>query len=146
MRLPVLPPVARPPRPRPLSERLPSRKKTTVWTPWLAPVRRVWVSLFWRLGPGPGAFLPAPVRTLLAAASPRGEVIEIVSRIARYANLSPQERRLRALAAVGEWGSARGIELGEQERALLVELVYGWIKRRRPGRIVPPPARFDAGG
>jgi hypothetical protein len=145
MRLSVLPQVARRP-PRPVSERLPSRKKTTVWAPWLAPARRVSVSLFWRLGPGPGAFLPAPVRTLLATASTRGELIAIVSRIARYANLSPEERRLRALAALGEWGSARQIDLADQERALLVELVYGWIKRQQPGRIVPPPVGFGTGG
>ncbi len=110
--------------------------------PWLAPVGRVSVSLFWRLGPGPDAFLPAPVRTLLAAAATRAALIEIVSRVARYANLSNEERRQRALTAVGEWLRARRIELADQELALLVELVYGWIKRRRPGRIVPPPARF----
>src|SRR5687767_2390516 len=144
MRLPVLPQAARPWRARPISERLTSRKKTTVWAPWLAPVRRVWVSLFWRLGPGPGVFLPAPVRTLLATASTRVELMEIVSRVARYANLSREERRLRALTAVGEWLRARGIDLADQEVALLVELVYGWIKRRRPGRIVPPPAGFGS--
>ena len=142
MALPILPQPARRARARPVSERLPSRKKTTVWAPWRAPVGRVWVSLFWRLGPGPGAFLPAPVRTLLATAAPRAELIEVVGATARYANLSNEQRRLCALAAVGDWLRARRIDLTEQERALLVELLYGWIKRRRPGRIVPPPARF----
>ena len=114
--------------------------------PWLAPLGRVSVSLFWRLGPGPGVFLPAPVRTLLGAAATRAALLEIVAAAARYANLSPEERRLRALAAVGEWLGARGIALSSHERALLVELLYGWLKRRRPQEIAPPPARFGTGG
>src|SRR6188508_2848110 len=101
MGLPVLPQPARRTRARPVSERLPSRKKTTVWAPWRAPVRRVGVSLFWRLGPGPGAFLPVPVRTLLATPSTRVELIEIVGAMACYAYLSNEQRRRCALAAVG---------------------------------------------
>jgi hypothetical protein len=103
------------------------------------------VSLFWRLGPGPGVFLPAPVRNLLGTASSRAALLEIVAAVARYANLSNEERRQCALAAVGEWLAARGIALSGHERALLVELLYGWLKRRRPQTVAPPPARFGAG-
>jgi hypothetical protein len=104
------------------------------------------VSLFWRLGPGLGAFLPKVVRHLLAVASKRQEIIEIITRIARAANLSNEERRRRAIELVGAALRGRGVDLSDHELSLLVELVYGWVKRHRKSAIVPPPVRFGGQG
>jgi hypothetical protein len=108
----------------------------------MEPVVAPLVSLFWRLSPWLSAFLPRTVRGILSAASRRKELIELVTQVSRYANLSNEERRKRALQVVGTWLRSRGIDLSDHELALLVELLYGWVKRHRKSAIVPPPVPF----
>jgi hypothetical protein len=103
-----------------------------VLSPLLAPLVRLLVSLFWRLGPGLTAFLPSRVRALLAAPSMRADLAHIVAGVAGYSHLSNSERRDLALDLVAHWLRKHGFDLTDHELALLVELLYGWVKRRRP--------------
>jgi hypothetical protein len=107
--------------------------------PLLAPVAHLFVSLFWRLGPGLTAFLPRRVRALLAAPSIRTELIWIVTEVAGHFSLSNPERRVVALECVAAWLLQHGFDLPDHELSLLVELLYGWVKRHRPHMIIPPP-------
>jgi hypothetical protein len=109
------------------------------FTPLLAPFARWLVSLYWRLGPGLAAFLPLRVRALLAAPSMRADLAYLVRDVAEYTRLSNSERRELALESVGYWLREHGFDLTDHELALLVELVYGWAKRHRPGTIPPAP-------
>lgn len=115
----------------------------TWFAPLFVPLVRLLVSWYWRLGPGLAAFLPARVRALLAAPALRADLIRIVRDISEYADLPNGERRELALDTAGTWLRAHGFDLTDHELALLIELVYGWVKRHRPGG-TPSPLRRAA--
>jgi len=114
-----------------------------VLSPLLALLTRLLVSLFWRLGPGLTAFLPSRVRALLAAPSMRAELAQIVASVAGYSHLSDSERRELALEFVAHWLQRHGCDLTDHELSLLVELIYGWVKRHRP--FLLPSASLPSG-
>jgi hypothetical protein len=113
-----------------------------VLLPLLAPWVRLSVSLFWRLGPGLSAFLPCPVRALLAAPGTRAELIRLVSDVAGCFLLTNAERREQAILDVGDWLREHDLALHDRDLALLVELLYGWLKRHRPQVVAPTPLPF----
>jgi len=109
----------------------------TRWIPLLAPAVRLFVSCYWRLGPGLTAFLPDRVRALLAAPFLRASLIRMVRTVAADPHQPHHERREQAREIVG--AHLRTLELGlsDPDLALLIELLDGWV-RRHPDRGVPP--------
>ena len=108
--------------------------------PHLAPVAWGLVStLLWRRAQSRAAWIPITVRGLLHDPKVRAELGRIIADVARYANLTQEERRARALAFARAALAARGIILTDQELTLLIELLYGWFKRTHPGAIAPEP-------
>jgi hypothetical protein len=99
------------------------------------------VSLFWRLGPG-ARLLPKIVRRVLANSAWLSGLVDVVLWASQFANLSNEERRKHSLEAAGVFLRQRGVDLADHELALLVELVYGYAKRKLPQRIVRPPVKW----
>jgi hypothetical protein len=86
-------------------------------------------TLLWQRAQSSAAWVPITVRGLLRSPAVRAELGQIIAQVARYANLSPAERRARALEFVRAALAARGVTVTDQELATLVELLYGQLKR-----------------
>jgi len=112
--------------------------------PHLAPLAWGLVStLLWQRAQRSAAWIPITVRGLLRDPKVRAELGRIIADVARYANLSKEERRARALAFARAALAARGITLTDQELSVLIELLYGWFKRAHPGAIAPEPLAVE---
>jgi hypothetical protein len=110
------------------------------WLPHLAPLAWGLVStLLWQRAQKSAAWVPITVRGLLRDPKVRAEFGQIVAGVARYANLSKEERRARALEFARAALAARGLTVTDQELATLIELLYGQLKRTHPGAIAPEP-------
>ena len=108
--------------------------------PHLAPL--VWgliATRFWQRARHTAAFVPITVRGLLRDPQVRAELGQIIANVARYANLSNEERRARALQFARTALAARGINVTDQELATLIELLYSHLKRANPAAIAPAP-------
>jgi hypothetical protein len=112
--------------------------------PHLAPLAWGLVStLLWQRSQSSAAWIPITVRGLLRDPKVRAELARIIADVARYANLTQEERRARALALARAALAARGIIVTDQELALLIELLYTWFKRTHPGAIAPEPVAVE---
>lgn len=87
-------------------------------------------------------FLTATVRRLLSGKALESLVM-IVVQAGQYANLDNEQRRQYAIAQVGAYLKGEGIAATDAEVALLVELVYHWVKTHRPGHLAPPPVHLS---
>jgi hypothetical protein len=96
-------------------------------------------TLLWRHASKTADWVPITVRGLLRNPKVRAELGQIVADMARYANLSNQERRQRAIEFVRAALFSRGISVTDQEIATLVELLYGQLKRDHPTAVAPEP-------
>lgn len=96
-------------------------------------------TLLWHRASKTATWVPITVRGLLHNSKVRAELGQIVADMARYANLSNEERRQRAIEFVRAALFSRGITVTDQEIATLVELLYGQLKRQQPAAIVPVP-------
>jgi hypothetical protein len=113
------------------------------WLPHLLPL--VWgfvATLLWDRDRRTAGWVPITLRGLLNDPKVRAELGQIIADVARYANLSPEERRKLALDLIRAALSARGIPITESELATLIELLYGHLKRTHPGAIAPAPHAF----
>ena len=109
--------------------------------PHLAPLAWGLVStLLWRRARKSAAWVPLTVRGLLQDPAVRAEVGRIIADVARYANLSMDERRRRALDFARAALAARGLTVTDQELSTFVELLYAQLKHTHPHAIAPEPA------
>jgi hypothetical protein len=112
------------------------------WLPHLLPLAWGIVStLLWHHASKTATWVPMTVRGLLRNPKVRTELGQIVADVARYANLSNEERRQRAIEFVRAALFTRGISVTDQEIATLVELLYGQLKRDQPAAIAPAPGK-----
>ena len=88
--------------------------------------------------------VPRPVAALLRDPALRNALGRLILQVAGYANLTNEQRRQRALQLVRAWLEHHGVHLSDSELALLVELLYAWVKREFPAQIAPEP--LDLGG
>lgn len=110
------------------------------WLPHLLPLAwGIASTLLWHHASKTADWVPITVRGLLRNPKVRAELGQIVADVARYANLSNQERRQRAVEFVRAALFSRGISVTDQEIATLVELLYGQLKRDHPAAIAPEP-------
>jgi hypothetical protein len=83
--------------------------------------------------------LSRTLRRVLTDGALRSGVLELIATAARAANMSKDERRVWAIARVRELLDRSEIGVTDSELSLLVEVVYGWLKRTQPGAVAPAP-------
>jgi hypothetical protein len=80
-----------------------------------------WLKILWKL---PGIF----------------EVVaQFILEVGQFQNLTNEERRIRVITLVGTWLRGRGIPLKDAQLALLVEVVYSWVKQKRGRELKSTP-------
>lgn len=87
-------------------------------------------------------FLSPLVRRLLSSLHLES-LMKIVIQAGQFANLDNEQRRAYAVAQVGAYLRGEGIEATDAEVALVVELVYHWVKKHWGAHLTPPPVNLS---
>lgn len=89
---------------------------------------------------------PALTRYLLSAVSlflktkPLFETIgRLIFEAAQFANLTAEQRRGYVMDQARLWLNHHGIRVTDQQLALLVEILYGWVKQQHGARFSDKP-------
>jgi hypothetical protein len=87
-------------------------------------------------------FLSPKVRQALASTH-LDSLVKIIVTAGQFANLDNEQRRQYAIAQVTAYLKGEGIETRSHEVALLVELVYHWVKKHWGFALTPPPVNLS---
>jgi hypothetical protein len=83
--------------------------------------------------------LSSGIRRILKDGPLREVVLSVIQTAAQAANMNAADRKAYAFGRLREFLDRQGIALSDSELNLLIEIVYGWLRRTKPGAIAPQP-------